>query len=151
MMLTPLAQQPRNAVVLMVEDNDDHAFLARESFDEARLRVELHHVTTGVKCMQFLRREAPYQNMPRPDLVLLDIHMPLMDGYEVMEAIAADPALKGLTVIVLTTSAEHVDVNRMYGLGCKSYMTKPVDFQTFTDNVRKLAGYWLDLVILPGR
>ena len=149
MKVQPLSGQARNAVVLMAEDNPDHVFLTRESFDAARLRVDLHHVETGDACMAFLRREPPYENAPRPDLILLDIHMPRMDGYEVMEEISKDEALRSLTVIVLTTSADLLDVNRMYALGCSSYMTKPVDFKTFSDAVRQMAGYWFDLVILP--
>lgn len=140
---------PRPAVVLMAEDNQDHAFLMRESFVAARLRVDLHHVVSGDKCMAFLRREPPYENAARPDLVLLDIHMPRMDGYEVMQEISQDPLLRSLTVIVLTTSANLVDVNRMYALGCSSYLTKPVDFAGFTAAIKQLSGYWFDLVVLP--
>ena len=77
----PLSRLSRNAVVLMAEDNEDHAFLARESFNDARLRADLHIVKDGMACMAFLRREPPYENAPRPDLLLLDLHMPKMDGF----------------------------------------------------------------------
>ena len=145
----PLSSQSRPAVILMAEDNMDHVFLTRESFAEARLRVELHHVESGDRCLAFLRRQPPYESAPRPDLILLDIHMPRMDGYEVMEQISKDEDLCSLTVIVLTTSADLVDVNRAYALGCRSYLTKPVNFEDFAVAVSKLAGYWFDLVILP--
>lgn len=149
MTLEPLSHSSRPAVVLVVEDNLDHVFLMRESFLASRLRVDLHHVESGDQCMAFLRREAPYENAPRPDLILLDLHMPRMDGYEVMEEISQDEALRTLTVVVLTTSTALVDVNRMYALGCSSYLTKPVDFQGFTKVINQLTGYWFDLVILP--
>ena len=149
-MATPVSSQARSAVVLMVDDNEDHVFLARESLEEARVMVNLQHVDAGEKCLAYLRRLPPYENAPWPDVVLLDIHMPRMDGYQVMEEISKDPVLRTLTVIVLSTSAELVDVKRMYALGCKSYLTKPVDFQGFTAAMRTLAGYWFDLVVLPG-
>jgi len=145
----PLSAQARNAVVLMAEDNPDHVLLTRESFRDARLRVDLHTVESGDQCLAFLRRQPPYQDAPWPDLLLLDINMPRMDGYEVMQEISRDPALRNLTVIVLTTSTHVVDIDRMYALGCKSYMIKPVDFDTFTAAIKQLAGYWFDLVILP--
>jgi len=145
----PLAAQAHRAVILMAEDNLDHVFLVREAFAEAKLHVDLHHVESGDQCMAFLRRVPPYENAPRPDLLLLDLHMPRMDGYEVMREISADPQLRSLTVIVLTTSATAPDVDRMYALGCKSYLTKPIDFDGFAAMIKQLTGYWFELVILP--
>lgn len=141
----------KTAHVLLVEDDEDHAYLTREAFAEALLHVNLHHVDNGVKCMQFLRRQAPYQNAPAPDFILLDLNMPLMDGREVLAEIAQDPALVHLPVIVLTTSAEAQDVLGMYKLRCSSYITKPVGFANFVKAVNDLAGYWLTLVALPPR
>jgi two-component system, chemotaxis family, response regulator Rcp1 len=146
----PLTAQAHRAVILMAEDDADHVFLMREAFAEAKLRIDLHHVESGDQCLAFLRRQPPYENAPRPDLLLLDLHMPRVDGYEVMQQIAADPALRMLTVIVLTTSASPADVDRMYALGCKSYLTKPVDFEAFAAAIKQLTDYWFDLVILPG-
>jgi two-component system, chemotaxis family, response regulator Rcp1 len=145
----PISRQSRNAVVLMAEDNDDHAFLARESFYDARLRADLHIVADGLQCMAFLRREPPYENAPRPDLLLLDLHMPKMGGFEVMEAIQKDAALSHLTVLALTTSGGMIDVKRMYALGCRSYLIKPVGFDAFIAAIRQLTGYWFELVVLP--
>ena len=145
----PIARQSRNAVVLMAEDNEDHAFLARESFNDARLRADLHVVADGVECLAFLRREPPYENAPRPDLLLLDLHMPKMGGFEVMEEIMKDASLRHLTVLALTTSADSIDVKRMYSLGCRSYLIKPVEFDAFTAAIRQLTGYWFELVVLP--
>ena len=145
----PIARQSRNAVVLMAEDNEDHAFLARESFNDARLRADLHVVSDGVECLAFLRRGPPYENAPRPDLLLLDLHMPKMSGFEVMEEIMKDASLRHLTVLALTTSADSIDVKRMYSLGCRSYLIKPVEFDAFTAAIRQLTGYWFELVVLP--
>ncbi|HYF43849.1 MAG TPA: response regulator [Ramlibacter sp.] len=139
----------RPAQILLVEDNPDHAFLTRESFELERLRVDLHHVDDGEKCMAFLRREPPYQQAPQVDLILLDLHMPRMDGFEVMDAITRDDKLRHLPVIILTTSYERADVERMYKLRCNSFITKPVDFGGFSKAVRELAGYWLQVVVLP--
>lgn len=139
----------RPAVVLLVEDNEDHVFLTRESFAAARVRVDLHHVETGDQALRFLRRQPPYENAPWPDLVLLDLHMPRMNGYEVMQEISADPELQSLVVVVLTTSADEVDVQRMYALGCRSYLVKPISFEEFTRMVARLGDYWFELVVLP--
>jgi two-component system, chemotaxis family, response regulator Rcp1 len=149
MQAKPISRQSRNAVVLMAEDNDDHAFLARESFADARLLADLHIVTDGLQCMAFLRREPPYEHAPRPDLLLLDLHMPKMGGFEVMEAIQKDAALSHLTVLALTTSSDMIDVKRIYALGCRSYLIKPVGFDEFTAAIRQLTGYWFELVVLP--
>ena len=150
-MIQPLSLRGREAVVLLVEDNEDHVFLTRASFEEAKLQINMQHVDDGAKCMAFLRKQPPYENAPSPDLILLDIHMPRMDGYEVLDAIVNDEALRRLPVIVLTTSAEAIDIDRMYHLRCSSYITKPLDFESFTKAVTQLAGYWLNLVVVPQR
>ncbi len=147
-MSVPIARS-RAARILLVEDNEDHAFLTTEGFIVSRLLVDLKHVDNGVKCMQFLRRQPPYQDALRPDIVLLDIHMPLMDGYEVISAIRNDPDLQGLPVVVMSTSGEDDGVRRMYELGCNSYVTKPVGFEGFVNVATQIGGYWLQLVVLP--
>jgi two-component system, chemotaxis family, response regulator Rcp1 len=149
MTLQPFSERSRPAVVLLVEDNDDHVFLTRESFDDARLKVDMHHVEDGEQCMAFLLRQPPFQDSPRPDLILLDINMPRMDGFEVMQRIRENDMINRIPVVVLTTSADHLDVNRMYELRCSSYMIKPVNFENFTQGIRQLADYWLTLVVLP--
>ncbi|MDP2818627.1 MAG: response regulator [Polaromonas sp.] len=149
MKVTPLADS-RFAEILLVEDNEDDVFLTREAFDAARLSVHLHHVDNGMKCLQFLRKEGPYADVPTPDLILLDMHMPVMDGYEVLSEIVKDDKLKHLPVVVLTTSYEAADIQKMYGLRCNSYITKPVDFDSFVKAISQLAGYWLTVVVVPG-
>lgn len=147
-MTRPLADS-RVAEILLVEDNEDDVFLTREAFDAARLRVNLHHVDNGEKCMQFLRKQGPYAKAPIPDLILLDLHMPIMDGREVLAEIVKDDKLKHLPVVVLTTSYEAKDIEQMYSLRCNSYITKPIDFNNFVQAISQLAGYWLTLVVLP--
>ena len=99
--------------------------------------------------MRFLRREGEYADVPSPDLILLDMHMPVMDGYEVMSEIVKDEMLRHLPVVVLTTSYEAENIRKMYGLRCSSYITKPVDFHSFVKAIGQLAGYWLTVVVVP--
>ena len=148
MKITPIAES-RIAEILLVDDNEDDVYLTREAFDAASLRVNLHHVDNGEKCLQFLRKQGPYANVPSPDLILLDMHMPVMDGHEVLKEIVKDDKLRHLPVVVLTTSYEAADIQKMYGLRCSSYITKPVDFDNFVNSVGQLAGYWLTVVVTP--
>ena len=148
MKVSPLAES-RFAEILLVEDNEDDVFLTREAFDAASLRVRLHHVDNGVKCMQFLRKQGDYAAEPSPDLILLDMHMPVMNGFEVLSEIVKDEKLRHLPVVVLTTSYEAADIQKMYGLRCSSYITKPVDFANFAKAIGHLAGYWLTVVVVP--
>ena len=148
MRVTPIAES-RIAEILLVDDNEDDVYLTREAFDAASLRVNLHHVDNGEKCLQFLRKQGPYANVPSPDLILLDMHMPVMDGYEVLKEIVKDDKLRHLPVVILTTSYEAADIQKMYGLRCSSYITKPVDFDNFVKAIGQLAGYWLTVVVMP--
>ncbi len=148
MKIKPLAES-RVAEILLVEDNEDDVFLTREAFDAAGLRVSLHHVDNGEKCLQFLRKEGIYAGMPTPDLILLDMNMPVMSGHEVMSEIVRDEKLRHFPVVVLTTSYEAEDIRKMYGLRCSSYITKPVNFENFVKAISQLAGYWLTVVVVP--
>jgi CheY-like chemotaxis protein len=139
----------RTARILLAEDNLDDVELLRMSFERARLLVDLHHVNDGQECMDFLLRAPPYENAPTPDILLLDLNMPRLDGREVLSRIAAHPVLRSLPVIMLTTSYEAADIRMAYDLRCSSYITKPVDFNQFTDVVRKLTDYWFSVVVLP--
>ena len=148
MKITPIGET-RIAEILLVDDNEDDVFLTREAFDAANLRVNLHHVDNGLKCLQYLRKEGVYELTPNPDLILLDMHMPVMDGYQVLSEIVKDEKLRHLPVVVLTTSYEAADILKMYGLRCNSYITKPVDFDKFVKAIGQLAGYWLTVVVTP--
>ncbi|MEO6017070.1 MAG: response regulator [Polaromonas sp.] len=148
MKITPIAES-RIAEILLVEDNDDDVFLTREAFSAASLRVNLQRVDNGEKCLKYLRKQAPYEEAITPDLILLDMHMPVMDGHEVLSEIVQDEKLRHLPVVVLTTSYEAADIQKMYGLRCNSYITKPVNFESFVSAIGQLAGYWLTVVVVP--
>ncbi len=135
--------------VLLVEDNENDAFFTREAFDADGPGVNLHHVDNGMKCLQFLRRQGEYADAPTPDLILLDINMPVMDGREALAEIVEDDELRHLPVIVLTTSRAKADIHYMYALRCSSYVVKPVDFDYFVQMIREIKKYWFDLAVLP--
>ncbi|MDB5804642.1 MAG: response regulator receiver protein [Betaproteobacteria bacterium] len=139
----------RPAEILLVEDNEDEVFLTRRAFRTVNPLINLHHVDNGEKCLAFLRRQPPYEQAPVPDLVLLDINMPVMSGREVLQAINADDALCHLPVVVMTTSNEENEIFEMYRLRCSSYVTKPVNFERFVQVIRQLCDYWLSLASLP--
>ena len=148
-MVKPVSEQGRKAVVLMADDSADQADLVREAFAQCNTRLDLHHVVSGEQCLAFLRRQHPFERAPRPDLLLLDIHMPRMDGYEALEQIRADSALRSLPVVVLSTSSDASDVKRMYALGCSSYIPKPVKFERLVETMRGIDTYWFQLTLLP--
>ncbi len=148
MKISPLADI-RIAEILLVEDNEDDVFLTRAAFEANSLRVNLHHVSNGEECLKFLRKQAPYIGTPFADLILLDMHMPVMNGYEVLTEIVNDERLRSLPVVVLTTSHDAEDIKKMYDLRCSSYITKPVDFDNFVKAVNQFSDYWLTLVVVP--
>lgn len=148
-MSTQIHPDSRPAEILLVEDNHYDVILTKEGFKRAKLLVNLHHVENGRECMRFLRRQAPYAQAPTPDMVLLDLNMPVMDGREVLSEIVDDDQLKHLPIVILTTSAEDRDVLNMYKLRCSSYITKPVNFDQFVDVVRSFSSYWFTVVVLP--
>jgi two-component system, chemotaxis family, response regulator Rcp1 len=137
-------------VILMVEDNPADVRLTREAFGEAKLRNTIHVVSDGVQAMAFLRREPPFADAPRPDLILLDLNLPRKDGREVLAEIKGDPALRSIPVVILTTSQSEADVLCSYDLHANSYITKPVDLDRFVEIVRSIDTFWLSAVTLPG-
>jgi two-component system, chemotaxis family, response regulator Rcp1 len=139
----------RPAVILLVEDSEDDMILTREGFRRSKFQVQLHHVWDGEECMAFLRREEPFAGAPSPDLILLDLNLPRMDGRAVLKEIVADEALARLPIIVLTTSEDEDDILRSYNLRCSSYVRKPVSFEHFRDQIQKLGDYWFTVVVLP--
>jgi len=139
----------RRAEILLVEDNNNDVVLTRESFNRSGVAVNLHHVKDGEECMAFLRRKDKYAAMPLPDVILLDLNMPRMDGTEVLTEIAGDETLRHLPVVILTTSSEQKEILKMYKLRCSSYIIKPVDLEEFIRVIRTFAEYWLTVVALP--
>jgi two-component system response regulator len=139
------------AQILLVDDDDNYAFLTRKAFGRSKLNANLHHVGDGVECLKFLRRQEPYTDAPVPDIILLDIEMPKMDGREVLAEIVNEDSLKHLAVVVLTSRAEHAEILRMYQLRCNTYICKPAEFDKYVEIIQKLADYWLSVAKLPSR
>ncbi len=135
--------------ILLVEDNPADVRLTKEAFKEGRLHNTLHHVKDGVEAMTFLRREAPFEQAPRPDIILLDLNLPRKDGREVLEEIKQDPQLRQIPVVVLTTSEAEEDVFRSYDLHANSYLVKPVNVERFMNVVRTIESFWFSVVKLP--
>ena len=136
-------------VILLVEDSPSDRLITKAALDEARLLNTLHTVGNGVEALAFLRREGIYADAPRPDLILLDLNLPRMDGREVLAHVKADRELRNIPVVVLTTSAAPDDVAAAYAAHANSYITKPVDFQRFHEALRTLEQYWFEIVTLP--
>lgn len=146
---TATAPATRTPVVLLAEDDENQVMLTELALEKAGVKADLHVVADGVECMEFLERSGRHAAAPAPDLLLLDLHMPRMDGREVMTRIAASESLRSLPVVVLTTSTNQEDVDRMYELRCSSYVVKPVEFQQFVETARQLGRYWFELATLP--
>ncbi len=136
--------------ILLVEDDPADARLARIALEDAKVMCNVHHVLDGVEALEFLRRAGPkWQDAPRPDLVLLDLNMPRLDGRGVLNAMKGDPQLRTIPVVVLTTSDVARDVAASYALGANSYVTKPMDVDEFCAVVRGIESYWFSVVKLP--
>lgn len=138
------------AEVLLVEDNPGDVELTREALAESKVAVNLHVVGDGVEAMAYLNREDDFADVPRPDLIILDLNLPRMDGRQVLQQIKDDRVLSTIPVVVLTTSEAEEDVLRSYELHANAYVTKPLDFDRFTDIVRRIDEFWFTIVRLPG-
>ena len=145
--MTPSIGDP--VEILLVEDNPGDVRLTTEALAEAKVRNRLSVTRDGVEALQYLRREPPFEAVTRPDIILLDLNMPRMDGREVLQEIKADPNLSAIPVVVLTTSAAEEDVLRSYQLHASCYITKPVDLEQFLRVVRSVEDFWLTVVRLP--
>lgn len=139
----------REIEVLLIEDNPADARLVREIFSEWRLVDRLHHAIDGVDGMAFLRREGIHADSPRPNLVLLDLNLPRLDGREVLRKIKSDPKLRDIPVLAHTTSVAQEDVNACYEAGANAYVTKPLEFADFVKAVHALETFWFSVVTLP--
>jgi two-component system response regulator len=135
--------------ILMVEDSPVDVMMTREALDHAKVLNVLHVVQDGTQAMAFLRNQNEFTDVPRPDLVLLDLNLPKMDGREVLAEIKDDETLRLIPVVVLTTSKAEADVMQAYGLHANCYITKPVDFTSFVEVVQKIESFWLSVVTLP--
>ena len=137
--------------ILMVEDNPGDVRLTVEALKEGKVRNNFHTVEDGVEAMAFLRREGRYAEVPRPDLVLLDLNLPKMNGREVLAEIKEDPDLRRIPVVILTVSQAEQDIVKSYNLHANCYITKPVDLDQFLEVVKSIENFWLTMVKLPPR
>jgi CheY-like chemotaxis protein len=137
--------------ILMVEDNPGDVRLTREALKGGKVANRLHVVEDGIAALDFLNQRAPYEGAPRPDLILLDLNLPKMDGREVLSVIKADASLKTIPVVVLTTSRAEEDIVRAYKLSANCYVTKTVDLYQFNRIVQAIEDFWLTVVTLPPR
>ncbi len=137
--------------VLLVEDDPGDVLMTREAFEDHKLRNNLHVVDNGMDAMAFLRKEGAYAEAPTPDLILLDLNLPRMDGREVLAEVKSDERLSTIPVVVLTTSEAEEDVLRSYRLHANAYVTKPVDFERFLEVVRQIDEFFVTVVKLPRR
>jgi len=144
----------KSLVILMADDDADDRLLAKEALTECRLANELHFVENGEELMDYLHRRGQYgplANVPRPGIILLDLNMPRKDGREALREIKADPELRRIPVVVLTTSRADTDIGKIYELGANSFITKPVTFDSLVEVMRTLGKYWFEIVELPAK
>lgn len=139
----------RPVEILLVEDNPGDVRLTIEALRDGKVRNNLQVASDGVLAMAYLRREAQFANVSRPDLILLDLNLPRKDGRQVLAEIKADPELRTIPVVVLTTSQSEQDVLQSYELQANCYITKPVDLEQFIHVVRSIQDFWLTIVTLP--
>jgi CheY-like chemotaxis protein len=147
-----MTRPPRPVTILMADDDADDREMTREAFEEARLANDLRFVCDGEELMDYLHRRGKYSDpasSPRPAILLLDLNMPKKDGREALQEIKADPQLRQIRVIVLTTSKAEEDVYRAYDVSATSFITKPVKFDALVEVVKALGKYWLEIVELP--
>ena len=140
--------QARAVDVLLVEDDPGDVLMTREAFEHHKIRNQLHVVNDGEQAMQFLRQRGDYASAPRPGLILLDLNLPRLDGLEVLAELKADPELKVIPVVILTTSQAQQDVLRSYALHANAYVSKPVDFETFIEVIRQIDNFFVTVVKL---
>ena len=144
----------RPITILLADDDEDDRKLAQEALAESRLANDLHTVEDGEELMDYLHRRGKFEklrNEPLPGLILLDLNMPRKDGREALREIKADPSLRQIPVVVLTTSKAEEDIYRTYDLGANSFIIKPVMFESLVRVMRDLGTYWFEIVELPGR
>lgn len=139
-------------VILMADDDADDRMLTRDALEESRVLNDLRFVEDGEELMEYLTRKGKYANAadsPRPGLILLDLNMPKKDGREALKEIKADPNLRRIPVVIMTTSKAEEDVFRSYDFGASSFITKPVTFDRLVELMRTLGEYWVEFVELP--
>jgi CheY-like chemotaxis protein len=149
--MTAPAESSLPIEVLLVEDDPGDVLMTQEAFDEHKVRNKLNVVQDGEEALAYLRREGKYAEATRPDLILLDLNLPRVDGREVLQVIKEDHDLRRIPVVVLTTSQADEDIMRSYSLHANAYVTKPVDFDSFIAVVRQIDEFFVSVVKLPPR
>ena len=142
------------AVILLAEDDRGDQELTRRALEQSRIRNDLYIVEDGEEALDYLLRRGRYEDpasSPKPDLMLLDLNMPKMDGKQLLKQMRADPNLRRIPVVALTTSKQESDIIRTYDLGANSYIVKPVDMDQFVNAIKVLKDYWFQIVVLPPR
>ena len=153
-MTTPLSHYPPGTTpieILLVEDSEPDVILTQEAFAAAGVFNRLHVTRDGVEALAFLHHEDGYADVPRPDVILLDINMPRKNGLEVLDEIKADPALSTIPVVMLTTSQAEDDIRSSYMRHASGYVVKPVGFENFLSAMKAFEGFWMTLVKFPPR
>lgn len=147
-----MSERQKTITILIADDDIDDRMMIKEAFHESRLANDLRFVEDGEELISYLRRKGKYQEAaksPRPGLILLDLNMPRMDGREALKEIKSDAELRGIPIVVLTTSKAEEDVYRTYNLGVNSFISKPVTFEALVSITRDLGHYWFEIVELP--
>ena len=142
-------QQGRPIEILLIEDNPGDIRLTQEALRDNKVRNNMAVARDGAEALALLRREGQYADSPRPDLILLDLNLPKIDGREVLRRIKDDKKLRPIPVVILTTSRDEQDVLKAYGLHANCYVAKPVELEQFMEVVRSIEGFWLTVVTLP--
>jgi CheY-like chemotaxis protein len=137
--------------ILLVEDDPGDVLITREAIESSKLANNLNVVSNGEEALAYLRQESPYERAARPGLVLLDLNLPRLDGREVLAEVKADPDLRRIPIVILTTSSADEDIIRSYDLHANAYVTKPVDFDQFMSVVRQIDEFFISIVTLPPR
>lgn len=146
-----MSKDPKPFTVLMADDDEDDRLLARDAFEETDPDIDLRFVEDGEDLLSYLHGQGPWKDCPTPSLILLDLNMPRKDGREALMAIKADPALRRIPVIIVSTSNSEDDVVRSYELGVSSFVSKPGSYESLLELTRTLARYWFHTVRLPGQ
>ena len=145
----PQERLPKVIDILLIEDNPGDALLVQKAFELGRIANEIYTVTNGEEALDFLRRESTYRDVPRPDLIILDLNMPKMDGRELLGIIKSDPDLLSIPVIVMTTSDLEQDIINSYKQHVNCYITKPVQVREFLEVIKAIDYFWIGIVALP--
>lgn len=147
--MTKVMEMSRSIEILLVEDNPGDVRLTEEALKEGKVSNNLSVVGNGIEALAFLRQEGKYASSPRPDLMLLDLNLPLKSGHEVLRELKSDPAIRNIPVVVLSTSSADQDILSTYNLHANCYITKPVDLDQFMKVIQSIESFWLSIVELP--